>query len=78
MTIFDEAALHGAVTKALADADIPADHKNAFVVVATTDGTIKGVYSSRVGKIWQIDTMFKIGKDTPKEAGVSVKATWGD
>jgi hypothetical protein len=78
MTVFDDAALRQAVTQALHDADVPADHRNAFLVVATSDGTIKGVYSSRLDHRWQVETYFKIGKDTAAEAGVSVKATWGD
>lgn len=74
--IFDTASLNTAVKAALKEADVPDDHKNAFAVVATTNG-LKGVLSTRINDIWHVDTVIMIDRQRHVDGGVSVKATWG-
>jgi len=76
MTIFDSKSLNDAMTKQLADAAIPANHRNAFAIVATSDGTVKGVLTTKVNEHWEIDSIFSITPGKPVEAGLQVKATW--
>lgn len=77
MTLFDPASLHTAVAQALADAQIPAGDTHALALVATTDGGIKAVISTRVGESpWQIDLIASVQKGHPIEGGIQVKASW--
>lgn len=76
MTLFDPASLHAAVEQALADADIPAGHTHAFALVATTSGGVKAVLSTKLGDVWQLDTVVSLQHGAPVEGGVQVKASW--
>jgi hypothetical protein len=73
---FDATSLQLAVTQALANADIPAGHANAFTLYATTDRGVKAVISRRVNDVWEIDGIFAAEPGTGIAAGVFVKATW--
>jgi hypothetical protein len=75
MTIFDSKSLHDAVATSLADAGIPEDHKNAFAVIATTAG-VKGVLTTKINDVWEVDTVFSVNSQKHVEGGVQVKATW--
>lgn len=74
--IFDNKSLNDALTKALTDSGIPDDHKNAFAIVATTSGGVKGVLTTKVNNVWQIDSVVSVNHDKKVDAGVQVKATW--
>ena len=76
MPIFDSKSLNDAITKQLNDSAIPADHRNAFAIIATSDGTVKGVLSTKVNTHWEIDSIFSVAPGKPIEGGVQVKATW--
>lgn len=76
MPIFDSHSLESAVAKQLADAGVPDDHHNAFAIVATTSGTVKGVLSTKINDVWQVDSVFTVAKGQHVEGGVQVKATW--
>jgi hypothetical protein len=67
--------------KSLRDADIPDDHKNAFLLMATLDGGVKGIFTTKINSVWQIDSIVTVSRtnnDRPikVEGGVQVKATW--
>jgi len=72
MSAFDTQSL----VKALHDADIPDDHKNAFVLMATLDGGVKGVFTTKIGQHWEIDSVVSVNRTKKIEGGVQVKATW--
>jgi len=74
MPIFDPASLHTAVNQALAAAD-PGPARNAFAVVATTDG-VKGVIATRLNGAWTIAAMVAVDHDAHVEAGCEIKAVW--
>ena len=74
--LFNDQALGAAVAHELAAAQIPADHRNAFALVATTSGGVKGVLTTRVNDIWEIDAVFAVAKGHPFEGGVQIKASW--
>lgn len=74
--IFDSKTLHDAIAQQIKDAGIPDDHKNAFAIVGTTAGGVKGVLTTKVGDHWQVDSMFAVGHDKTFEGGIQVKATW--
>jgi hypothetical protein len=74
--MFDRYALNAAVAQQLADAGIPDGHKNAFALVATADGRVKGVYSAKIGDVWEIDSVVSVGKGEGFNGGVQVKASW--
>lgn len=76
MSIFDSKGLNAAVSQQIKDAGIPDDHKNAFAIIGTTDGGVKGVLTTKVGEHWQIDQVFSVAKDKKFEGGVQIKATW--
>lgn len=75
-TLFDPASLHAAVTAQLAAADVPADHRHAFVLVATTTGGVKGILTTKIDDVWSIDAAFGVHTGSPIEGGIQVKATW--
>lgn len=74
--IFDSKSLNDAIVSQLKDAGVPDDHKNAFVIMGTTAGGVKGVLTTKVGDHWQVDSMFAVAHDKPIEGGVQIKATW--
>lgn len=74
--IFDSKSLNAAVTKQLADANIPEDHHNAFALIATTSGGVKGVLTTKINDVWQVDSVFAIDGQKKFEGGIQVKATW--
>jgi hypothetical protein len=76
MTMFDAGSLHAAVVQALADAAIPEGDTHALALVATTDGRVQAVISTRFGGAWQIDLVAAVQKGHPIEGGVQVKASW--
>ena len=76
MEIFDTFSLERAVTAALQDANVPAGHTKAFALVATPDGGVKAVLSTKLGDVWEVDAVFNAGKSGAIDAGVAVKATW--
>lgn len=73
--IFDSKSLHDAVAGALTDADIPADHHNAFAVIATQAG-VKGVITTKINNVWQIDAVINVSGQKKVEGGIELKATW--
>ncbi len=74
--IFDNKSLNDALTKALTDSGVPDNHKNAFAIVATTSGGVKGVLTTKVNNVWQIDSVMVVSHEKKVEGGVQVKATW--
>jgi len=70
--------LESIVKDMLEEADMPADHRYAFVLVATTanEGTAKGVFVSKFNDVWSLDTYVSVGRTAPLEAGVVLKASW--
>jgi hypothetical protein len=77
--MFDPASLHTAIAQQLADANVPADHRHAFVLVATTTGGVKGVkgvLTTKIDDVWSIDAAFGVHTGSPIEGGIQVKATW--
>lgn len=72
--MFDPQALHSAVTDALNKA--PADHRNAFVVVATTSGGVQAVLAHQVNDNIEIEAIWGLNERHKPEAGVAVRATW--
>lgn len=76
MSIFDSKSLADAVAKSLADANVPDAHQNAFALVATTSGGVKGVLTTKINNVWQIDSVFSVGHDKHFDGGVQIKATW--
>ena len=76
MSVFDSKSLNDAIAKQITDAGIPADHKNAFAIIGTTAGGVKGVLTTKVGDHWQVDSMFAVAPGTKFEGGVQLKATW--
>lgn len=79
MSIFDSASLSSVVKRTLADADIPAEHRHAFLLSATTQngGTVKGVFVTKgADDLWELDTYVSIARHASVEAGVQFKASW--
>ncbi len=76
MSIFDNQSLSTAIATQIKDAGIPDDHHNAFALIGTTSGGVKGVLTTKVGDHWQVDSMFAVKPDKTFEGGVQVKATW--
>lgn len=76
MSIFDRASLQEDVHRALVEANVPADDDNAFVLVATTGGGVRGVLAVKVKDMWQIDTVLAYKKGEGIDAGIAVKASW--
>lgn len=74
--IFDSHSLNEAIAQQLADANIPADHHNAFALIGTTSGGVKGVLTTRINDVWQVDSMFSVAHGKKFEGGIQVKATW--
>lgn len=74
--IFDNKSLNDALTKALTDSGVPDDHKNAFAIVASTGGGVKGVLTTKVNNVWQIDSVVAVSHDKKVEGGVQIKASW--
>jgi hypothetical protein len=74
--MFDTASLSAAVAKQLAEANVPDDHRNAIVLSATTSGTVKLVFTTKVNNVWQIDAVFSADGQKHVEGGIQVKATW--
>jgi len=76
MTVFDGASLAAAVTDTLAAAKIPADHTHAFALMATMDGQVKAVLSTKIDATWQIDAVIDYQPSAGISGGVQIKATW--
>lgn len=78
MSLFDAASLESRVRATLKAADIPPDHRHAFVLAGTTagGGEVKGVFATKVGDDWQLDSYLSVGKTAPLEAGVQFKGSW--
>jgi hypothetical protein len=76
MTIFDSQSLANAVASSLAGAGVPSDHKNAFVLVATTEGGVQATFSTRVGDGWNVELIGRASKWSKIEGGVQVVKTW--
>jgi len=74
--IFDADALHAIVTRQLAAADVPAGHRNAFVLVATTGGGVTAVLTTKLNDVWSIEQAFSVAPGERLAGGVQVKATW--
>ena len=74
--VFDSKSLNEAITKQIKDAGIPDDHKNAFALIGTTAGGVKGVLTTKIGGHWQVDSMFAVTPSKKFEGGVQLKATW--
>jgi hypothetical protein len=74
--IFDNTSLSKAIATQLAASNVPADHRHAFVLVATTSGGVQGVLTTKVNNIWAVDATFSVAKGKAIEGGVQVKATW--
>ena len=74
--IFDSKSLNAAVTEQLAAANIDPTHTNAFALVATTGGGVRAVLSTKIGNIWQVDTVLRVAHGTKIEGGVQIRATW--
>lgn len=74
--IFDTASLNAALKAQLADAQVPADYTHAFVFLATPTGGIKGAYTTRLGSIWELDTVFSVDMHGAFDGGVLLKAVW--
>lgn len=74
--IFDSKSLHDAITQQIKDAGIPDDHHNAFALIGTTSGGVRGVLTTKVGNHWQVDSMFAVSPDKKFDGGVQLKATW--
>jgi hypothetical protein len=73
--LFSSAAIADAVRIELAEAKIPAGHKHAVALVATTRGEIKGVLSTKINDVWRVDAVFAANKDHI-EGAVAVTASW--
>lgn len=73
--VFGPSQIAAAVRTELAREDIPADKRNAFVLVVTTDGA-KAVLTTKVNDVWQIDSMVSVDRGGHVEGAVAVKATW--
>ena len=74
--IFDSKSLNDAVNKQIHDAGIPDDHHNAFAIIGTTSGGVKGVLTTKINNVWQVDSVFAVAKGQKFEGGVQIKATW--
>lgn len=73
--IFDSKSLHDAVAQSLKDAEIPDDHRNAFAVIATQAG-VKGVITTKINNVWQVDAVISVTGQKKVEGGVQIKASW--
>lgn len=76
MSIFDSQSLANAVSSTLAGASVSADHRNAFVLVATTGGGVQAALSTRIGSCWDVELVGRGGRGQPVEGGVQVVKTW--
>lgn len=74
MPIFDGPSLHAAIDHTLSAANLGTD-KNAFILVATTDG-VKAVLSTKVGEHWTIAQYLSVDGAKHVEGGLEIKATW--
>lgn len=72
--MFDPQALHSAVTEALDKA--PEGHRNAFVVVATTNGGVQAVLAHQVNDNIEIEAIWGLNERHKPEGGLAVRATW--
>lgn len=73
---FDASALQQAIDRALHEANVPPGHSNAFALIATSDGRVKAVFSTKIGNVWTVDSVVSAARGAGLEAGVTVKATW--
>jgi hypothetical protein len=71
---FDASVLSRAVADALAAAEIPEGHTNAFALVATRTG-VKAVLTTKVQDHWMIDSIVSVDRNS-FDGGVGVKASW--
>jgi hypothetical protein len=76
LTIFDTQKLNDQVARALAEANVPSNHDNAFALSATSSGALVGVYSKRFGDTWMLESYFRVDSGRHVEGGVQIKATW--
>ena len=76
MTIFDQTSLDKQIHEALVAAKVPAGDDNAFVLLGTTGGGVRGVLAVKVNNIWEVDTVLAWQKGQTLEGGFAVKASW--
>lgn len=75
VSIFDEKSIAKAVANEIELSEIPADHKGAFALVATTDG-VKAVVTHKINDMWKVQSIFDIDYQGHLDAGVILKGSW--
>lgn len=72
--MFTPDELHKVINEHL-DLNAAPAHTHAVLVVATTNG-IKGIFTRKVGNVWELSSELEVDHAAHVQGGVTLKASW--